>query len=95
MSAAAPLHLAQRAPAGEALAPVTLDDMADLRAAIVGSLEGLDELLEAHRPKDCTGEIPPEIEKAAAGIRLLLQLSASRVDGISALLRAQKGARTR
>lgn len=93
MSAAAPLHLAQR-PVSAALSPVTLSDMAQLRAAVVGSLEGLDELLEAARSNDCGGQVPPKFEVAAAGVRLLLQLSATRIDGIAALLRAH-GARAR
>jgi len=95
VSAAAPLGTLAPVPArAEALAPVTLADMAQLRAAVVGALGDLDELLEAARPGDCTGEISPEVEQAAAGVRLKLQLAATRVDGISALLRAH-GARAR
>jgi hypothetical protein len=57
---------------------------------VVASLEALDELLAKATPADCTGAAP-EVEEAAARVRLSLQLAATRVDGLSALVRAARG----
>ena len=72
---------------------IELGDLADLRRDIVDALEELDDLLLV--AGDATSPAPVWTPEGAAGdvgrhgatIRMLLQLCASRVDGIAALVR--------
>jgi hypothetical protein len=67
--------------------------MAELRAGLVGVLGELDELLAAVEASAEDEETKEELRELAAGVRLRVQLGATRVDGIAALLRAAQDRR--
>jgi hypothetical protein len=92
MSAAAPLLLPTE-PLPGALCPVTLDDLAPLRAELVGAQGLLDDLLWV--ATDATSSAPTmpleaqraDIDRYGASLRALLQLAALKVDVLAALVR--------